>query len=110
MGTGNAPAVPVPAFAPDEPAVNIAQLVEQIGRTRERLRKAIRELEDVCAKLGKPVEIGIADKLLPFVREARHLIQNGIVDEDISESPHINYELLDDASGSGDIPVSMYRL
>ncbi len=96
----SAPAMPVPAFA-------LPQLVEQIGRTRERLRKSIRELEEACAKLGKPVEIGIADKLLPFVREARHLIQNGIVDEDISdsESPHVNDEPLDDTAGNGHIPV-----
>ncbi len=54
---------------------------DHIGKTRERLRKAIRELEDACARLGSPVDIGIADKLLPFVREARDLIQNGLPDE-----------------------------
>ncbi len=49
-------------------------LADQIGKTRERLRKAIRELEDACARLGTPIDVGIADQLLPLVRETQDLL------------------------------------
>ncbi|HDP34753.1 MAG TPA: hypothetical protein ENN29_06530 [Candidatus Hydrogenedentes bacterium] len=69
MATPNATAPPVPTFA-------LAPLVEQIGKTRERLRKAMRELEDVCARLGAPVEIGLADQMLPIVCKTRDLLND----------------------------------
>jgi len=57
-------------------------MADHIGKTRERLRKAIRELEDACARLGSPVDVGIADQLLPLVRETRDLLQNHSVEDD----------------------------
>ena len=47
---------------------------DHIGKTRERLRKAIRELEDACARLGSPIDVGLADRLLPLVRETQDLL------------------------------------
>ena len=49
-------------------------LADQIGKTRERLRKAIRELEDACARLGAPVDVGIADEVAPMARATRDLL------------------------------------
>ena len=51
-------------------------LADQIGKSRERLRKAIRELEDACARLGRPIDVGIADQLLPLVRQTGDLLHN----------------------------------
>ncbi len=51
-------------------------VADHIGKTRERLRKAIRELEDACARMGTPVDVGIADKVLPLVRETRDLLHD----------------------------------
>jgi len=107
MGTGNATAVPVPTFA-DEPAVNIAQLVEQIGKTRERLRKAMRELEEVCVRLGKPVNIGFPDEMRSLMLATRHLLDSDIWRDDDSpepESVHEKYDILDSAVLNGDIPA-----
>ncbi len=49
---------------------------DQIGKARERLRKAIRELEDACARLGTPVDQGLADQLLPAMRKTQDLLHN----------------------------------
>ena len=51
-------------------------LADQIGKGRERLRKSIRELEDACARLGKPIDVGIAEQLLPMVEKTRDLLQD----------------------------------
>ena len=51
-------------------------LADQIGKGRERLRKAIKELEEACARLGSPVDTGIAGQLLPLVRQTSDLLQN----------------------------------
>jgi hypothetical protein len=49
-------------------------LADHIGKGRERLRKAIRELEDACARLGTPIDSGLADQLAPLMRETRELM------------------------------------
>ena len=51
-----------------------AALADQIGKARERLRKTIRELEDACARLGRPLDIGYADAVLPLVRQTADLL------------------------------------
>ncbi len=57
-------------------------MADHIGKTRERLRKAVRELEDACTRLGAPVDVGIAEKLLPLVRQTRELLQYGPPEEE----------------------------
>jgi hypothetical protein len=37
--------------------------LEAAGKARERLRKAMRELEDACARAGAPINEGLAEKL-----------------------------------------------
>lgn len=49
-------------------------LAEHIGKSRERFRKSIRELEDACARLGRPIDTGIADQVLPLMRKTRDLL------------------------------------
>jgi hypothetical protein len=51
-------------------------LADHIGKGRERLRKAIRELEDACARMGRPIDIGLADEMLPMVRKTRDLLHD----------------------------------
>ncbi|NLN93103.1 MAG: hypothetical protein GX130_07350 [Candidatus Hydrogenedens sp.] len=55
------------------PTVTTA-LADHIGKGRERLRKAIRELEDACARLGTPIDAGLADEMAPLMRETRELM------------------------------------
>ncbi|HDP35544.1 MAG TPA: hypothetical protein ENN29_10595 [Candidatus Hydrogenedentes bacterium] len=49
-------------------------LADHIGKTRERLRKAIRELEDACTRLGAPLDTGLAEQMLPLVRKTQDLL------------------------------------
>jgi len=51
-------------------------LADQIGKARERLRKAVREIEDACARAGRPIDIGIADRVLPIVRQTADLLHH----------------------------------
>ncbi len=51
-------------------------LADQIGKGRERLRKAVRELEDACARLGRPIDVGLADRMLPLVRKTQDLLHD----------------------------------
>ena len=83
-------------------------LAEQIGKTRERLRKSMRELEEACARLGKPVQIGLADRLLPLVRETQHILHSDIWKQDnpVPDSLLNTSDILDDTTGSGNIPES----
>ena len=55
---------------------------DHIGKTRERLRKAIRELEDACARLGSQVDMGLAEQLLPLIRETQDLLHNPPPEDD----------------------------
>ncbi|MCK5862236.1 MAG: hypothetical protein KAH38_07115 [Candidatus Hydrogenedentes bacterium] len=60
---------------------------DHIGKIRERLRKAIRELEDACTRLGSPIDVGIADQLLPLVRETQQLLQSNPSASEFLDNP-----------------------
>lgn len=51
-----------------------AAAMEQVWKARERLRKAQRELEDYCARMGTPVDVGLADVMRPIVLKARSIL------------------------------------
>lgn len=53
-------------------------LAEQVSKGRERLRKAVRELEDTCTRLGKPLDTGLADEMLPVVRKTGDMLQQAV--------------------------------
>ncbi len=55
-------------------AVLSGALADQIGKARERMRKSIRDLEDACARLGTPIDVGVADRMLPMVRKTKDLL------------------------------------
>ena len=42
---------------------------EAIGKSRERLRKAIKELEEYCARAGTPIDTGLADLMKPVIQQ-----------------------------------------
>lgn len=56
------PAAPSPAAATPAQA-------DAVGKNRERLRKAIKELEEFCERNGAPVETGLADIVRPMLRK-----------------------------------------
>jgi len=53
-------------------------LAEQVSKGRERLRKAVRELEDACARVGKPLDKGLAEEMLPLVRKTGDMLQHAV--------------------------------
>ena len=50
-------------------------LVEQSAKAHERLRKAMKELEDTCAKAGKPINEGLPDKVRDLMKKAELAIE-----------------------------------
>ncbi len=57
----------------DERAV--AAVVEAVSRARERMRKAMKELEDACTKAGTPIDTGLADVVKPLLRATAGLAE-----------------------------------
>jgi hypothetical protein len=49
--------------------------IEVAGRARERLRKAMKELEEACAKLGTPVDTGLADRMKSIMQRSVGVIE-----------------------------------
>jgi hypothetical protein len=45
-------------------------LVDGIGKAREKMRKALKELEDVCGPIAMPQETGFADRMKSIVKRA----------------------------------------
>ena len=50
--------------------------LEQAAKGRERMRKAMKELEDACAKAGTPVTGGIADRVKPLMEMAEGVFED----------------------------------
>ncbi|MBW7866229.1 MAG: hypothetical protein H3C30_17660 [Candidatus Hydrogenedentes bacterium] len=51
-------------------------LAEQIGKARERLRKALKEIEDTCATLGARASRGFADEIRPMLDKGADLLND----------------------------------
>jgi len=52
-----------------------AAVVEAVSRARERMRKAMKELEEACAKAGTPIDTGLADLVKPMLKAATGLAE-----------------------------------
>ncbi|NIA13263.1 MAG: hypothetical protein GWP08_04225 [Nitrospiraceae bacterium] len=67
------------ALEEKKPARNMElQLVEALGRARERLRKAMKELEDSCGKAGTPNEVCIQDQMKPILKKAEGILEDAL--------------------------------
>lgn len=65
------------AVDPQDEAGPVKQL-ENAGKARERMRKAMKEFEDVCAKQGAPVGAGLADIMKPILRETEGVLDDAM--------------------------------
>ena len=65
-----------------EPAPPPVALLNHIGKARERLRKAIKELEDHCPKAGTPIAMGLAEEVAPLLKRAE-----GVMEEALARGP-----------------------
>ncbi|MFP4502918.1 MAG: hypothetical protein ACLFTT_18140 [Candidatus Hydrogenedentota bacterium] len=55
-----------------------AAIIEAAGKARERLRKAMKDLEDACTKAGTPIDTGLADRLRPLLQQAEGTIEDAL--------------------------------
>ena len=61
--------------------------LEILGKARERLRKAMKELEEGCAKAFKPLHQGIADRMKPVLKKAEGILEESLRAEAEEEEP-----------------------
>jgi hypothetical protein len=66
------------AALPPIEAKALAAAVDAAGKNRERIRKAMKELEDYCQKAGTPVDQGIADEMKPILEKTRDLPEGAL--------------------------------
>ncbi len=57
---------------------SLHELLEPLAKWHERRRKALRELEDVCARSGTPLDAGLADTLKPLLRQADGVLEDAL--------------------------------
>lgn len=56
----------------------VVVLIEAAGKARERMRKAMKEFEDACAKAGTPIDRGLADQLKPLLQKTAGVIEDAL--------------------------------
>lgn len=66
--------------------------VESAAKARERWRKAMKELEDSCARAGSPIDQGLPDEVRPLLRKAEGVLDAALTatrspDDDAAERP-----------------------
>ena len=56
-------------------AASFAAAAEPLAKARERLRKAMKELEDLCTKAGTPIDAGLAAHVAPLLEKTRGVLE-----------------------------------
>lgn len=64
--------------AVDEPRT---AAVESAAKARERLRKAMKELEESCERLGSPIGKGLADAMKPILKASEGVLEDALAYE-----------------------------
>lgn len=59
----------------------VAVGLEALGKARERLRKAMNDLEEACAKAGTPIDRGLADIMKPILKKAHGVLESALAFE-----------------------------
>jgi len=55
--------------------------LETLGKAQERLRKAMNDLEESCAKAGTPIDKGLADVMKPILQRAKGILEDALAFE-----------------------------
>ena len=66
----------------DETALAVSGLVEHAGKARERTRKAMKDLEEACEKLGTPIDQGLADEVKPLLEQTAGVLDDALAFEE----------------------------
>jgi len=59
----------------------VSALVEHAGKARERTRKAMKDLEEACEKLGTPIDQGLADQVKPLLEQSAGVLEDALAFE-----------------------------
>lgn len=54
----------------------LEELIECAGKARERVRKAVKELEEYCANAGTPIDKGLAGTMRPILKKAEGIFDD----------------------------------
>lgn len=57
-------------------------VIELAGKARERLRKAMKELEDTCAKMGTPIDQGLDEVMNPIIEAGEGILEDALAFEE----------------------------
>ena len=60
-------------------------VLEMLGKVRERLRKAIKELEESSTKAFTTLPQGIADRMRPIIKKAEGILENSLQQDETEE-------------------------
>jgi hypothetical protein len=58
---------------------------ETIGRARERLRRAMKALEEYVVMTGTPANVGLADEVLPLLKKTRGVLEDALAHEALTK-------------------------
>lgn len=61
--------------------VAVSSLVDHAGKARERTRKAMKDLEEACEKLGTPIDQGLADAVKPLLEQSHGVLDDALAFE-----------------------------
>jgi len=70
------------AFASVSQGLILLPAIETAGKARERMRKAVKELEEACEKMGTPIDRGIHDIMKPIIEGAEGVLEDAIAFEE----------------------------
>ncbi len=62
----------------DPPKRPLDPVLDAVGKARERWRKAMKELEEYCAKAGTPIDRGLADIMKPILKKAEGVYEDAV--------------------------------
>lgn len=60
----------------------LVRLLDAVGKARERMRKAMKEMRDICAQYGTPVGRSLPETLMPLIESGRGVIEQALEDDD----------------------------
>jgi hypothetical protein len=71
----------------DAAALAVSSLVDHAGKARERTRKAMKDLEEACEKLGAPIDQGLADAVKPLLEQSAGVLDDALAFERRKREP-----------------------
>jgi len=66
------------ASADAKRGATVEDILEAAGKARERLRKAVKELEEYCSNAGTPIDKGLAGIMRPILKKAEGVYEDAL--------------------------------